>query len=82
MDELCSTSGSDESQQSAADLVQRMKDAGLLTAFGAGRQVPKRLYTLEDLRLNKVRCCREGVHLNFRMNCWSRHAAGAASVLG
>ncbi|KAI8475990.1 MAG: hypothetical protein J3K34DRAFT_4351 [Monoraphidium minutum] len=45
----------DRSQESAARaLVEQAEARGLLRAFGRGRQLPKQLYTIEELRLNKV----------------------------
>ena len=64
IDELLSTdlSGDELAAEAAADealvLMNAMKDSDLVKAFGAGRQVPKRLYTLEELRLNAVRLLR------------------------
>ncbi|CAK0784300.1 hypothetical protein CVIRNUC_007504 [Coccomyxa viridis] len=34
--------------------LNELKERGLLKAFGGGNQVPKRIYTLEELRLNKI----------------------------
>ena len=34
--------------------MDRLKQDGVVKGFGRGRQVPKRLYSLEDLRLNKI----------------------------
>ena len=35
-------------------LVQTLKAEGVLRAFGTAQQVPKRIYTLDELRLNKI----------------------------
>jgi hypothetical protein len=42
------------SQKAAVDIVSRLKAAGQIKGYGAGRQIPKRLYTLEELRLNRI----------------------------
>ena len=34
--------------------MERLTQQGVVRGFGKGRQVPKRLYSLEDLRLNKI----------------------------
>mmetsp|Transcript_28374 Transcript_28374/g.80097 ORF Transcript_28374/g.80097 Transcript_28374/m.80097 type:complete len:353 (+) Transcript_28374:176-1234(+) len=41
-------------EAAAVELVQRMKDAGVTIGFGGARQVPKRVYTLAELRLNNI----------------------------
>lgn len=41
-------------EAAALQLVTSLKEQGLLRAFGGARQVPKRQYTLEDLRLNRI----------------------------
>lgn len=43
-----------KAQASATAIVSELTATGKLKAFGNGRQIPKRLYTLADLRLNKV----------------------------
>jgi len=44
----------DRTQESAArSLVEKAQAAGQLRAFGRARQLPKRLYTIDELRLNK-----------------------------
>lgn len=42
------------SEAKAVAKVGALVDAGQLKAFGRGRQVPKRIYTIEELRLNKI----------------------------
>lgn len=44
----------DDAQQEAVALATSLKDDGILRAFGTANQVPKRLYSLEELRLNKI----------------------------
>eukprot|EP00898_Chlorokybus_atmophyticus_P004346 jgi/Chlat1/4912/Chrsp31S04784 len=38
----------------AVKVVQALQETSLLKGFGAAMQVPKRLYSLEDLRINKI----------------------------
>lgn len=38
----------------AVSLIKQLCESGELVVFGQGRQVPKRSYTLEELRLNKI----------------------------
>lgn len=49
IDEALSTSEMD-----ALKLLRQLRSEGALKGFGGGRQVPKRIYTLEEMRLNKV----------------------------
>jgi hypothetical protein len=42
------------SEDTAVTLAASLRDSGILKAFGGGSQVPKRSYTLEELRLNKI----------------------------
>ncbi len=46
--------GTPEDEAAAVALVREMKANGVLFAFSAGQQVPKRNYTIEELRLNNV----------------------------
>jgi hypothetical protein len=41
-------------EDDAVKLAATLRDSGILRAFGRGGQVPKRSYTLEELRLNKI----------------------------
>ena len=41
-------------EAAALQLVAGLREQGVLRAFGGARQVPKRQYTLEDLRLNRI----------------------------
>jgi len=41
-------------EKEAVSLVRELVESGELKAFGQGRQVPKRSYTIEELRLNKI----------------------------
>lgn len=43
-----------EGESAALKLLGELKSEGLVQAFGSGQQVPKRAYTLEELRLNKI----------------------------
>lgn len=43
-----------ESEGAAVALATSLHEAGTLEAFGNGAKVPKRSYTLEELRLNKI----------------------------
>ena len=43
-----------EGEAAALQLVAGLKQQGVLRAFDSARQVPKRAYSLEDLRLNKI----------------------------
>ena len=40
----------DETERQAVELVLALRERGMLRGFGAGRSVPRRAYTLEDLR--------------------------------
>jgi hypothetical protein len=42
------------SEDDAVTLAASLRESGILRAYGAGSQVPKRSYTLEELRLNKI----------------------------
>mmetsp|Transcript_8407 Transcript_8407/g.14414 ORF Transcript_8407/g.14414 Transcript_8407/m.14414 type:complete len:345 (+) Transcript_8407:113-1147(+) len=44
----------EDKQREAMDLAKNLKIQGVLRAYGSGRQVPKRSYTVEELRLNKI----------------------------
>lgn len=44
----------EKDETKAISLVKNLCESGQLTAFGNARQVPKRSYTLEELRLNKI----------------------------
>lgn len=50
----CQEKEGDEGEAAAMQLVASLKQRGVLRAFDSARQVPKRTYTLEDLRLNKI----------------------------
>lgn len=57
LDKILSSSESledSELQNQALSLVEQLRAGGILPAFGAARRIPKRTYTLEDMRLNKV----------------------------
>lgn len=41
-------------EAAAAGLAEGLRQRGVLRAFGAAASVPKRAYTLEELRLNKI----------------------------
>lgn len=41
-------------EEEALALMANLRQAGRVRAFGAARQVPKRIYTLDELRLNKL----------------------------
>lgn len=43
-----------EAEQQALQLVDDLQQQGVLPAFGRGQQLPKRIYTMDELRLNKV----------------------------
>ena len=45
---------SKDSETEAVTLAASLRDSGVLRAFGVGSQVPKRSYTLEELKLNKI----------------------------
>jgi hypothetical protein len=54
---LASTEGAfddNELQSRALSVVHDMQSAGALPSFGAARRIPKRAYTLSDMRLNKI----------------------------
>lgn len=56
---LCQThhaqaSGTPEDEAAAVALVRDYKAQRTIAAFSAGQQVPKRNYTIEELRLNNV----------------------------
>ncbi|KAJ9520923.1 hypothetical protein QJQ45_014081 [Haematococcus lacustris] len=38
----------------AVSLARQLQEEGLLLGFGQGRQLPKRIYSLEELRLNQI----------------------------
>ncbi|KAK9793193.1 hypothetical protein WJX73_000490 [Symbiochloris irregularis] len=44
----------DAGEQQALDVIENLRQAGKLRAFGNVRQIPKRLYSLEELRLNNI----------------------------
>lgn len=44
----------DTLQQRAMKIMQSLTEAGTAKGFGKARAVPKRLYSLEDLRLNRI----------------------------
>jgi hypothetical protein len=56
LDRVLSTESLDDfsAQRRAVKLVERLRDDGKLKAYGAARQKPKRLYTLDELRLHKI----------------------------
>lgn len=57
LDEILASSESfddSELQNRALSLVQQLQATGDLPSFGAARRIPKRSYTLEDMRLNKI----------------------------
>jgi hypothetical protein len=41
-------------EDDAVKLAATLRESGILRAFGTGSQVPKRSYTLEELKLNKI----------------------------
>ncbi|GAB4821711.1 hypothetical protein N2152v2_008757 [Parachlorella kessleri] len=43
-----------EAEEAAVRAAEELKQRGVLRAFGGAHQVPKRAYTLEELRLNKI----------------------------
>jgi hypothetical protein len=43
-----------EGEEQALALVDLLVQQGTLAGFGTGRQLPKRIYTIDELRLNKV----------------------------
>lgn len=47
-------SGTPEDEAAAVALVGDMRARGVLAAFSAGQQVPRRPYTIEELRLNGI----------------------------
>jgi hypothetical protein len=46
--------GEKELQNRALSLTHDLQAAGVMPSFGAARRIPKRAYTLEDMRVNKV----------------------------
>lgn len=44
----------EEGERGALQLVTELKTRKLIRGFGGAQQVPKRAYTLEELRLNKI----------------------------
>jgi len=46
--------GDGQGEAEALKTLDELKSGGLVKAFGTGQQVPKRAYTLEELRLNKI----------------------------
>ncbi|KXZ55411.1 hypothetical protein GPECTOR_3g62 [Gonium pectorale] len=60
LDELLGAAGAAEdagarrAEAAAVSLASRGRELGLLRGFGCGRPVPKRIYTLEELRLNRI----------------------------
>jgi hypothetical protein len=53
LDKLLSAASPD-AEARAVQLVSSLRDAGVLRGFGRARLVPKRAYTMEDLRINKI----------------------------
>lgn len=47
-------SGTADDEAAAVALVRDMRTQGTLAAFSAGQQVPRRPYTIEELRLNGI----------------------------
>lgn len=43
-----------DAEDRATALATAAQQQGILLAFGRGQQVPKRIYTIDELRLNKV----------------------------
>ncbi|KAL0052535.1 hypothetical protein WJX82_003532 [Trebouxia sp. C0006] len=50
---LCSSEPDAEAK--ALELINKLKEDGVVKAYGGAQQIPKRLYTLEELRLNNLR---------------------------
>ena len=44
----------DDAELEALKLVKQLQQDGQIQAFGRGRQLPKRIYGLDELRMNKV----------------------------
>jgi hypothetical protein len=58
-DQVAALRGIDErlesgQEEAALRLMAELKAAGTLRGFDGARRVPKRIYTLEELRLNKI----------------------------
>lgn len=53
LDSLLEREG-DAGEKEAVQYAEELKSKGYLSAYGQGRQVPKRIYSLEELRLNKI----------------------------
>eukprot|EP00879_Flechtneria_rotunda_P016603 GHRR01017373.1.p1 GENE.GHRR01017373.1~~GHRR01017373.1.p1 ORF type:complete len:287 (+),score=77.09 GHRR01017373.1:97-957(+) len=78
------TAGSTAEQQ-AIQLAEVALDRQVLKAFGRGRQVPKRIYTIEELRLNMIEpeklLSPKDESLNFVRNvCQGAAASGLAAL--
>ncbi|KAG2496576.1 hypothetical protein HYH03_005398 [Edaphochlamys debaryana] len=43
-----------KAEEAATRLIERGRELGLVRGFGTARQLPKRLYTIDELKLNKV----------------------------
>eukprot|EP01025_Chloroclados_australasicus_P027716 TRINITY_DN27439_c0_g1_i7.p2 TRINITY_DN27439_c0_g1~~TRINITY_DN27439_c0_g1_i7.p2 ORF type:complete len:165 (-),score=9.03 TRINITY_DN27439_c0_g1_i7:144-638(-) len=43
-----------EDEESALKLMEKMVEEKIVRGFGQGRQIPKRTYTLEELKLNSI----------------------------
>lgn len=54
LDDLLADCDCPARESQAVELVNQSASKGVLRAFGCGTQVPKRLYTIEELRLNKI----------------------------
>lgn len=46
--------GTPEDEAAAVALLRDMRSKGILAAFSSGQQVPRRSYTIEELRLNGI----------------------------
>ncbi|KAF6255000.1 hypothetical protein COO60DRAFT_1641869 [Scenedesmus sp. NREL 46B-D3] len=51
---LADASDGSSAESQALQLAEEARQQGLVKAFGRGLQVPKRIYTIDELRLNKV----------------------------
>jgi len=54
IDSILSNQDDPQAESKVVARVEELKSGGLLRCFGSGQQVPKRIYTIEELRLNNI----------------------------
>jgi hypothetical protein len=56
LDDVLAKGGNDETalMRTAASIIEDLQSSGVAQCFGKARSIPKRIYSLEELRLNKI----------------------------